>query len=235
MPHHRPELIAHRGTPREHPENSLPGFVRALAFGVDGIELDVHTTGDGVPVVHHDAVLGRPGAGGPLDGHAIAAVTHAQLAGHELAPGVRVPTLAEVLTVVAGRATVYVEIKGASAEASVAAVVAAYGAAAPVHSFDHRAPARVRALSPATPGGILLDGYLVDPVHALRAAGARDCWPGRRWVDRSLVDAVHAAGGRVIVWTVNDPDEARALAGLGVDGICTDVPDVVGAALGARR
>jgi glycerophosphoryl diester phosphodiesterase len=235
MPAPRPELIAHRGVPREHPENSLPGFVRALALGVDGIELDVHVTRDGVPVVHHDAVLGRPGVGGPLDGRAIATLTAAELAEHELARGVGVPTLAEVLAVVSGRATVYVEVKGAGAEASVAAAIAGRGAATPVHSFDHRVPARVRALSPATPAGVLLDGYLVDPVHALRAADARDCWPGRRWVDRPLVEAVHAAGGRVIVWTVNDPDEARALAQLGVDGICTDVPDAIGAALAQQR
>ena len=51
------EIIAHRGTPRELPENSLPGFARALEAGAQGIELDVHLTADGVVVVHHDPVL----------------------------------------------------------------------------------------------------------------------------------------------------------------------------------
>ena len=231
MPHARPEVIAHRGTPREHPENSLPGFARALALGADGIELDVHVTRDGVPVVHHDAVLGRPGVGGPLDGRPIAALAAAELVSHELAPGVGVPTLAAVLALVRGRATVYVEVKGDGAEAAVAAAVRAYGPQAPVHAFDHRVPARVRALSPDTPCGILSESYLVDTPHALGAAGARDYWPHRARVDAALVASVHAAGGRVIVWTVNDPAEARALARLGVDGICTDVPDVVAAAL----
>nr|MCU0619107.1 glycerophosphodiester phosphodiesterase [Gemmatimonadaceae bacterium] len=72
---------------------------------------------------------------------------------------------------------------------------------------------------------------LVDPAHALRTARARDYWPHRLMVDRALVDAIHDAGGRVIVWTVNDPEDARALATLGVDGICTDVPELIGAAL----
>jgi glycerophosphoryl diester phosphodiesterase len=50
-------------------------------------------------------------------------------------------------------------------------------------------------------------------------------------VDADLVGSVHAAGGRVIVWTVNDPAEAVALAAMGVDGLCSDVPAVVAGAL----
>ena len=226
MPH-RPEVIAHRGTPREHPENSLPGFAHALALGADAVELDVQLTRDGVAVVHHDARLGRPGIGGSLDGRAIAELTLAELSAHRLAPGVGVPTLAQVLALADGRATVYVEVKAVGAEAAVAALVAPCGARAPVHAFDHRVPARLRALSRGTPVGLLSESYLVDTAHALRAADARDWWPHRSQVDAALVDAVHAADGRVIVWTVNDPREALALAALGVDGICTDVPGAV--------
>jgi glycerophosphoryl diester phosphodiesterase len=89
----------------------------------------------------------------------------------------------------------------------------------------------VRRLSRATPIGLLSDSYLLDTAAALRAADARDWWPHWRLVDAALVAAVHGAGGRVIAWTVNDPDAARRLAALGVDGICTDVPDVVGPAI----
>jgi glycerophosphoryl diester phosphodiesterase len=82
----------------------------------------------------------------------------------------------------------------------------------------------VQRAQPRLPVGILTDSYLVDPVHALRAAGARDYWPHRLMVDAALVAAIHDAGGRVIVWTVNDPADARRLAALGVDGLCSDVP-----------
>ncbi len=222
-----PEIIAHRGTPREHPENSLPGFARALALGADALELDVHLTADGVPVVHHDPVLG-PGA---LAGRPLAALTRDELRAHELAPGVPVPTLADVRALAAGRATLYVEVKAVDAEREVVAAIAALGAAAPVHSFDHRVSRRVRALAPDTPVGVLSASYLLDPVGALRAAGARDYWQHWSMVDAPLVAAVHGAGGRVISWTVNDPDAARALAALGVDGLCTDIPGEVRAAL----
>ncbi len=50
-------------------------------------------------------------------------------------------------------------------------------------------------------------------------------------VDEALVDAIHDAKGRVIAWTVNDPERARRLASIGVDGICTDVLQVIGPAL----
>ena len=51
-------------------------------------------------------------------------------------------------------------------------------------------------------------------------------------IDENLVRAIHAARGRVIAWTVNDPDQARRLAALGVDGICTDQLQLIGPALG---
>lgn len=222
-----PEIIAHRGTPREHPENSLPGFAHALARGADALELDVHVTADDVPVVHHDAELGT----GPYAGRTIAELTLANVQTTALAPGVTLPTLADACALAAGRATVYVEVKARNAEASVARTLGGLGSRAPVHSFDHRVSRRMRALLPATPVGVLSASYLLDTVAVLRAADARDLWQHWTMVDAALVDVVHGAGGRVIAWTVNDVDRARALAALGVDGICTDVPGAMRAAL----
>ena len=97
----RPEIIAHRGANREAPENTIPAFERALAFGVAGIELDVHVTRDNVPVVHHDAVLPDGGRIERLDSADLERRTDA-------------PTLAQVLELVSGRCHVYVEIKAAT-------------------------------------------------------------------------------------------------------------------------
>jgi glycerophosphoryl diester phosphodiesterase len=227
----RPEIIAHRGTPRDHPENSLPGFAHALALGVDGIELDVHLTRDGVPVVHHDPEL-PPGAA-PLAGRSIASLTLDELRAYELAPGVPVPTLGEARTLADGRATLYVEVKARDAGHVVADVLAGGGHRTPVHSFDHRLARGVRQRAPAIPVGILSVSYLVDTVAAMRAAEARDLWQHWSMIDAPLVDAVHAAGGRVIAWTVNDPATARTLTALGVDGLCSDVPALIARAVDA--
>jgi glycerophosphoryl diester phosphodiesterase len=59
----RPWCIAHRGARDEAPENTRSAFVRALTYPVDGIELDLQMSADGVPVVYHDRTLHRVGGG----------------------------------------------------------------------------------------------------------------------------------------------------------------------------
>jgi glycerophosphoryl diester phosphodiesterase len=219
-----PELIGHRGAPRERPENTIASFLRAIDLGADAIELDVHATRDGVVVVHHDfLVQERP----------ITDLTAAEVAAIRVS-GEPIPTLADVLDTVGSRATVYVELKGRAIEQRVIAALARSSTAhtVPIHSFDHRAVARARALQPTLTGGILLVSYLVEPERALRAAGARDYWQEWTMIDENLVRTIHAAAGRVIAWTVNDPDQARRLVALGVDGICTDQLQLIGPAVG---
>jgi glycerophosphoryl diester phosphodiesterase len=206
------EIIAHRGAPRQHAENTLPGFRRALTWGVDGIELDVWRTLDGVIVVHHDAASrGQP----PIP----------TLPADALVPDI--PTLAAVLAAVDGRATVYVEIKQSGIEDDVLAVVTRSPTPCAIHAFDHRVAARVTTRGAGVPTGVLVASYLIDPVAALHAARARDWWQAWEFIDRPLVERIHEAGGRIIAWTVNDPAAARALDALGVDGVCTDVADLL--------
>lgn len=220
----RPQIISHRGATDECPENTLPAFLRALALGADAIELDVHATRDGIVVVHHDPTLrvrdseGRPSEMSIADMD-VAAVERVALAG-----GQRIPTLAAVLHAVGGRATVYIEIKGRGIEQHVVDAIGASPAPAgcAVHSFDHRAVQRVRRLAPSLRTGILLASYLVDPVAALSAADAVDYWSECSYIDEDLVRAVHAAGGRVVAWTVRDATTAIHLTRTGVDGLCTD-------------
>jgi glycerophosphoryl diester phosphodiesterase len=228
------EIIAHRGTPREHPENSLPGFRQALEYGTDGIELDVHLTSDGVVVVHHDAALHAPlvGAAGGSLSLEIRDLTYDAVRVRPLAPGVPVPTLAEVLDLVGPRATVYIEVKAPAAVDAVVHCASQTSVSCAIHGFDHRVALRASAIAPRIPAGILLDSYLIDPAAALSNAGARDYW--QRWdmIDGDLVARIHAAGGRIIAWTVNDVADARRLAALGVDAVCTDICGTMGNELG---
>lgn len=234
----RPEIIAHRGTPRVHPENSLPGFEQALIAGADAIELDVHLTADDVVVVHHDRYLHAPPAGRASKPLYIADLTVAELSAYPLASNVPIPTLANVLTRVGAQATVYVEVKASEAAPSVLRCIAAAATPCAVHSFDHRValtvaqagdghtPADLRARG-FVPAGILSASYLIDPVAALQAARARDYWQQWEMIDDALVRRIHDAGGRVIAWTVNEASDARRLVAMGVDGICTDVCNVL--------
>lgn len=211
------ERVAHRGSPRERMENTLPGFVLALEHGADAVELDVHATADGVAVVHHDAdVSGRP----------IIRTNWSELALTDLGNGARIPTLQDVLLAIGDRATVYVELKGSGVEAPAIATVRQFGRRYALHSFDHDAIARAAGLAPEIARGVLLDRGTASAPGVLRAAvhrtRARDVWPHWTLVDTPLMDAARQANVRVIPWTVNSADVAGQLAQLGVAAVCTD-------------
>jgi glycerophosphoryl diester phosphodiesterase len=213
------EVIAHRGTPRTHPENTLAGFHQAVELGADGIELDVHGTRDGVVVVHHDPVI--PGRSEGVAGQAIADLAAGQLR------NTTIPTLNQVLALVDGRARVYVEVKAPGIEPALAELLRPVAGWTRVHSFDHRIIARLARIVPEVRRGVLITSYLMDPVAPLRQTGSTDLWQQWQMIDEPLVQAVHAAGGRVIAWTVNDSAVADRLSGWGVDAICTDVCDAL--------
>jgi len=213
----RCERIAHRGAPRERLENTLPGFLLALERGADAVELDVHVTVDGQVVVHHDAEAG---------GRTLATTAWGDVRAIELRGGERIPLLEEVLTAVGERATVYIEMKGASAEDRVIAVARTHGRRFAIHSFDHDCIARIARLAPEVPRGLLIDKGERDALEVMkrssRMTGARDVWPHWTLVDAELVAAARALGVRVLPWTVNAAGDARRLMALGVDGVCTD-------------
>lgn len=229
-----PELIAHRGASRERRENTLPAFARALELGADGIELDAHLSRDGVVVVQHDAVP-RAGAPSPaLAGRPFGDLTAREVQSFRFPDGSGIPTLREVVDLVGDRATLYVELKGRGIERAVIDCLRDGRGRYALHSFDHAAVKRVRSISADMPTGVLLASYLIEPERALEAASARDYWQSVDLVDGELVDRVHAAGGRVIVWTVNRADDAAALAAIGVDGLCSDDLREIGPAVGRR-
>ena len=215
------ERIGHRGAPREFPENTLPSFQRAFELGADGVELDVHLTVDGTPVVHHDpevTIQVRP----RRIIRPIATMSWKELSGVEISPGITIPTLEQVLELARDRGTVYVELKGSGVEERSLDVIRAAHARCAVHSFDHQAVKRATRRAPEIPRGLLFDSYPRDVVREMHDASARDVWPQWQLIDKRLVDQVHAAGGRVIAWTVNTTDDAEQLVRLDVDGLCGD-------------
>lgn len=214
MPPTQPLRIAHRGMPLQAVENTLDSFQRALDEGADGLEVDVHATSDGEIVLHHDASL----ASGPT----IATSTLHELRRHEVDAGVPIPTLPELCALVSGRATLFVELKGAGIERRVLRALGEYGGAVALHSFDHAMITRVARIDSSLRLGILFEDAPVTVAQAMSETGALDVWPHWTLVTADLVAAVHDAGGRVIPWTVNDERDAHTLAALGVDALCGD-------------
>lgn len=224
-----PLIIAHRGASGEAQENTLAAFRLAVRQGADGAELDVHASRDHRLVVHHDPEL--PGLG------PIAALDAATARTSLLPGGDRPPLLEQALAALDGLA-VFVEVKAMPPEAEDALLAALDAAPEPgrcaVHSFDHALVARLARRRPGLRLGVLVEHAPADPAALLAGAGAEDLWPRRDVVTAALVEATHAAGGRVIAWTANRPEDVRRLAAAGADAICTDFPLRARAALEAR-
>lgn len=225
-------IYGHRGASADAPENTLGAFRRALAVGADGVEFDVRTTADGVPVVLHDRDLARTtGVAGAVDDRSLA-----DLRALPLDPDRAVPTLAETLALVAGRARSDLELKQAGIEAEVLRLLRATPSADwAISSFDWeilRAVREIDAAAPLWPLGLVAD-------DALFAVAAELAAPTVALFAGALTPEVAArcaeAGRAVMVWTVNDPVEARRVRALGAAALCTDDPAAIGRALGEDR
>lgn len=192
-------------------------------MGADAVELDVRRSADGVLVVHHDAVL--------ADGRALVEVPAAGLPEH-------VPTLAAALDACAPM-WVNVEVKNDPREPDFDAtdriaddVVALLRGRRElpsrwlISSFRLETVDRCRAMAPEIPTAYLTVGVEPGLVEQVRGRGHSALHPWVGGVTAELVAACHAAGLALNTWTCDDPERMRELIAWGVDGICTNVPDV---------
>jgi glycerophosphoryl diester phosphodiesterase len=104
-----------------------------------------------------------------------------------------------------------------------------------VRSFDHRCVRLLRRMEPGLTGAVLVaETVPVSPGELVERAEAQVYCPGYLFVDAALVRQVHAAGARVLPWTVNQAEHWQRLLDWGVDGITTDAPDRLAAYLRER-
>lgn len=241
--HHR-AVVAHRGASGDAPENTLEAFLLALKQGADGLELDVHLSADGIPVVIHDPTLERTtDRRGEIRRMTLAELQsadagyHFSVDGGQSFPwrglGVRIPTLADVLERFP-ETPLLVELKTPEATETVRTVVEAHGAVPRTifGAFQERAltaichpPYSACASQPWIAGLKLrtvlrLRGRKGYP----RAYAVPDYYRRIEVPTRPFVRAAHALGCPVHVWTVNDPARARVLWNRGVNGIITNYP-----------
>ena len=214
--------MAHRGASRAEPENTVAAFRRAASMGADAVELDVRRSLDGVLIVHHDPVL--------PDGRLIRATPRAELPAS-------VPSLPEALDACAGM-WVNVEIKNDPSEPDFDDTEALADATVAVlrergdderwliSSFRMETIDRCRQMAPTIPTAWLTVAVPADVTDVLTAHGHVALHPWVGTVTAEVIERCHAAGLRVNGWTCDDPDRMRELVIAGIDGICTNVPDV---------
>ena len=108
-------IVGHRGAAGHEPENTLRSVEAALRLGANAIEIDVHQVEGRLVVIHDDRLERTTNGEGRLAAHSLAA-----LRALDAGQGERIPTLDEVIELVAGRAELVIELKGADTAEPVA-------------------------------------------------------------------------------------------------------------------
>ncbi len=226
--------IAHRGASAHAPENTPLAIRLAASMGADMVEMDVRVTADGVPIVIHDHDLKRL-AGRGIDVHEL---TLEEIQEVPLPENQHIPTLHEALSLCRELAIgAYLELKEPGTAIPAALLVRQTGMTFHTifSSFHAELLREVKRVLPHASTAILFRDIDVDPLDLAAQAAADYVHPA--WekaaprpdflLSRAWVERVHAQNLGIITWHEERPNVVRALRHLGVDGICSDRPDVL--------
>ncbi len=228
----RPFLWAHRGASKIAPENTMAAFSSAVDLGVDGLELDIHLSRDGFPVVIHDESLQRTTDGQGLVADASLKQLQQLDAGGWFSPefmGESLPTLAEVLKAFGGRLRLNLELKEFAAGVEVLSLLRQYpDAEVVISSFDYDLLKGLRSLDEVLPMAVLFDdGNWRQAVRFAGDISACAFHPAGNLVCRRMVAACRKLALPVSVWTVDQEAQARSLMRMGVSGLFTNDPSAL--------
>ena len=220
--------IGHRGAMGHEPENTLLSVRKAIALGVDAIEIDVYNLENNLVVIH-DRDLSRTTNGKGYIEHSSFDYVRSLDAGK----GERVPTLPEVFDTVNRHALINIELKGSNTAKPVVNLIQAYLATGwscadfVVSSFNHYELNLVKQICPEITIGMLIYGLPWDYLNSARELQADIVIPSLDYVDAELVKSSQQQNLQVWVYTVNHPDDIKLMRGLGVNGIFTNYPERV--------
>lgn len=216
--------IGHRGTKAYEPENTLRSFRKALEIGVDAVEFDVRKTKDEHLVVIHDADVKRTTNGEGLVGE----LTLEEVKGFSADKGEKIPTLAEALDFLDKKVKIVIELKETGVENQVISLVRQNDLHENVIvvSFIEEALRKVRELDEKVETGLLYVKHK-NPVKAASEIKASYLLPFYKFTHTANVKKAHENGLKIIVWTINKPEEVAEYKKKGVDGIVSDKPDIL--------
>jgi len=233
-------IIAHRGASGNAPENTLAAFRKAVALGATFIETDLQLSRDARFVAIHDATVNRTtngqGAVHDMSLTDLRKLDAGSWFGSEFA-GERIPTLEEIFEFSKKNDVVfYLEIKPGAAWGGEHALVGALRESgeiprAVVISFDAAIVLNLRKIEPTLMTGLLYDGQIENPLDKAVEIGARQVAVRGDLVTPALIAQAKKKDLQVVCWTVNHPAHMRMLAAAGVDGIMSDYPDRLVAAV----
>ncbi|CAG7653594.1 glycerophosphodiester phosphodiesterase [Paenibacillus allorhizosphaerae] len=198
--------IAHRGYPAKYAENTLTSFQAARDLGYSQLELDVHISKDGVPVVMHDAAIHRMTNGKGL----IKDYTVEQLKQFRIGETETIPTLEEALRLVKGHMIVNIDLKQTGdyykgMEEAVYEVLRATGMVDQVYlmSLDHFSLIKMRKLSPDVELGVSFIGSMPCVFPFMKEIRARYLAVKLCYMTDEYYRMIEEHGYELIAWPVN--------------------------------
>jgi glycerophosphoryl diester phosphodiesterase len=216
--------VGHRGARAYEPENTLRSFQKAIELGADALELDVRKTKDAQLVVIHDADVKRTTNGKGL----VIDLTMEQIKSLSAEKGEKIPTLEETLAFLDKKVKVFVELKEAGIEEQVLALVRkkALKKNVIIVSFLEDTLRKVRELDDEVETGLIYAKHK-NPLKAALELKAQWLLGFYKFTHTANVQKAHEKGLKVLVWTVNTPEEVAEMVKKGVDVIASDKPDIV--------
>lgn len=229
-----PRIVAHRGGGALAPENTLGAIRLGAAKGFKGVEFDVMLAGDGTAVLIHDETVERTTNGRGE----VARLSYAELAVFRTQNDESIPTYADAVGACRELGLwANVEIKPAKGHEratgeAVARLTRELWRGAPLapllSSFSVEALEAAQAAAPE-----LARGYLVGKVPdswdaTLKRLGCVALHCNFQALNGKLAADIHEAGYGILLWTVNDPAEARRLLAIGANCLVTDALDRIG-------
>ncbi|MFM2310917.1 MAG: hypothetical protein RLZZ04_193 [Cyanobacteriota bacterium] len=220
--------IGHRGAMGHEPENTLLSIKKAIALGVDAIEIDVHNLENNLVVIHDRDLARTTNGTGYLEDNSFAYVRSL-----DAGKGEQVPTLEEVFETVDRQVIINIELKGSNTAKLVISLIQAYIKAGwsytdfVVSSFDHEQLHQIKAICPEIITGMLIYGLPWQYLASAQELQVALIIPSLDYVTSKMIESAHQQGLQVWVYTVNQPDDLKLMRALGADGIFTNYPERV--------
>jgi glycerophosphoryl diester phosphodiesterase len=216
--------IGHRGARAHEPENTLRSFKLAIELGVDAIEVDVRKTKDNQLVVVHNADVNKTTNGTG----SVNELTLRQIKNFVTDKGEKIPTFEEVLDSVGTQVKIFVELKEKGIEKEALKLINKKGLMENVViiSFLEDVLRNLRKINKKVDIGLIYVRHK-NPINLALELKAKYLLPLYRFTHTKNVNKAHEKGLKVIVWTINNKEEAKEYKKKGVDGIATDKPEIL--------
>ena len=224
---HKPLNIGHRGAMGHETQNTVPAIKKALAMGVDRIEIDVFVIKTGEVMVFHDDILDSlTNAKGPIEDYTFEALQKVIVKG-----GHHIPTLEEIISTIDRKVPLNIELKGKNTAEATHKIVSAFVKKGwnktdfIISSFLWNELATYRKLDSKIAIDVLTEENPLDALPMAHQLKAQSINPWFKTLTPENVKHIHQEGFKINTYTVNEPEDIKKVIALGVDGIFCNFPE----------